>query len=857
MSEEDQKLNFRRISDQAALIQNIAKIKPEPKYTDPKPGKSVFVSSLEFGDYSKLQEDGISINKLYNFKTFIEAYNKLNAASLSALTPYINIYKIYEDGSERFIPFNNYYPRAAINAMTNSKSDRGYQANIQSVKISSQGKDTATTFIYTVDIKFIFDSVQTLFNDNSKYIELFNPPKKLKYKRGDGDPKYYQIKLEFGWNVSPDITRYENLKPNELKKFADASRNEVFLNYTKHIITITEEGSVMLTVEYIGSLEIEARNPAKFSILSSEKIEELKKVTNQIDSIVLSLDNRGLKHEQILDSDKIQIKILDNEGKEIKTNDKQLLEELYNKKKSLESNSADEFQQGIIKNILKQFGSNVDGNGNIVPDHNVGTLFPVLLIEETSHLLRKELVEETGLGQLAVSSKNQQIINLENNPENVKLYTGLTTAGAEQLDLKNFINKLEFAETTTPGNLIGGKIINLNANKKYYRIPFFTFRNLLKSLVTLYGVDAESDFLILGTHCYIQSFKTGELIDPKAFSNNPEYKIIVDNGLGLGKENNAIIENKVTEIDIFNIPIALSTFRYWFNKNISSQNLTQMSLMTFLNLCINELFVLAVNPVNSDYVPKQNITFKYSMDRISFNRNNKLLQNIKNNQGFTESVLCDKKDLLLESEQKISESIKKNVIVFYTVPKHNTRVSNIKTDLEDGIPHFFYGQNKGIVNKITFREENIPFFKEANIQTQVDRKPWRPGVFLRSKYNVMIEMFGTVQFRPGTMIYISPSFPGVINVGEPLDFGIGGYFMIISINSEIESGKYITTIEANWVSTGTGEYTDLSHFPIKVVSLPRPLVEIQAEQEASKQQENNSSFLSTILSSIGEGDTDR
>ena len=169
-----------------------------------------------------------------------------------------------------------------------------------------------------------------------------------------------------------------------------------------------------------------------------------------------------------------------------------------------------------------------------------------------------------------LSSKNQQIINLENNPENVKLYTGLTTAGAEQLDLKNFINKLEFAETTTPGNLIGGKIINLNANKKYYRIPFFTFRNLLKSLVTLYGVDAESDFLILGTHCYIQSFKTGELIDPKAFSNNPEYKIIVDNGLGLGKENNAIIENKVTEIDIFNIPIALSTFRYWFNKNKAS-----------------------------------------------------------------------------------------------------------------------------------------------------------------------------------------------------------------------------------------------------------------------------------------------
>jgi hypothetical protein len=216
-----------------------------------------------------------------------------------------------------------------------------------------------------------------------------------------------------------------------------------------------------------------------------------------------------------------------------------------------------------------------------------------------------------------------------------------------------------------------------------------------------------------------------------------------------------------------------------------------------------------------------------SMDKITINKNNKLLQEIKRNQGSTESIQYNKGYTLLEEQIKTSEAVNKNVVIFYAVPKHNARISNIKKDLEDGIPHFFYGQNKGIVNKITFREESIPFFKEANIQSQVDRKPWRPGIFLRSKYNVVIEMMGTVNFRVGSMVYISPSFPGVINTAEPIDYGIGGYFVIVSINTEIESGKYTTTLECNWVATGTGEYTDLSHLPFKVVTLPRPLEDIR------------------------------
>lgn len=500
------------------------------------------------------------------------------------------------------------------------------------------------------------------------------------------------------------------------------------------------------------------------------------------------------------------------------------------KKKENEGNNEKEFREGIINNILSQYSTDFGNESQNRKQFRAGN-FPVLLIKENIYQQRKELFESNGIGALQKNQKNQQIIKLENTESNVLLKKGLLFSGNEinNLDLKNYLNKLEYPDF--PYDTEGAF-----SDEKYHRIPFFTFRNLLKSLQALYGKDnQESDFIVLGTDIFISSFKTGELIDPKTLSENPEYKILIDNGLSLGKGNAALIANNLKQINILDIPIALSTFKYWFNKNISSQNLTQMSLMTFFNLCINELLVACVNPVNNDYVPRQNITFKMSMDKISINKNNTLLSKIKNNQGFFQNISLVKDESLVSTEQitKQSDVIKKNIIVFYAVPKHNTRVSNIEKDIEDGIPHFFYGQNKGIVNKINFREENIPFFKEANIQSQVDRKPWRPGVFLRSKYNVTIETIGTVNFRVGSMIYVSPSFPGILNTAEPIQYGIGGYFIIVSINTEIQSGKYITTLEANWVATGTGEYTDLSHLPFKVVTLPKPLVEIQ-EAEAAK-----------------------
>jgi hypothetical protein len=807
MSEEDEKLNTRRIVNQSALMQNIDILKDAQFYpiaTGP------FVNGISLDDAGDLGNSGTTINKLYNFKNFIRAYNKLTAASLSTLIPYIQIYKVYEDESEFLIPFNNFYPKSAIDAITSAGSDRGHQANLVNLEFVSQGKDIATTFIYQVKLNIIFDSVQTLFNEKSRYLQLFNPPKKSgKSLRGDSDPNYYQIKLKFGWNFDKDLP--SDLNPKELQVFSDASGSELFLSYVIHRLTINEDGSVALQVEYIGSLEAVARNPTKLTVLGGES-KELDDVSKQIDDIKESLQTRNLIATPTEDKDgKITVKIVDKEGNE-KSDSQSDLERLYNQQTQLTTNSRNKFLNGIFNKINEQYGGS----------------FPKLKINQSEYNKRKDIIiSYSAANEAQKVNKTEQSINLisnKKNPHNVRFDQTSALKRREEPDIEKYLKDLE--ESATSGDI--------------YSIPFFTFGRLLKAIdslgaVTENGQTKESDFIILCADCNIASFGDGNFVDAKDLSKNDKYKIYIDNGLVIG-DNLAILENNVTPINITQIPIAISTFQYWINKNITSQNITQMSLINFLNICITDLLNLAVKPTNEDYVPTQNLNFKFFFDKVELNQDDEFLTLIKKNQGNYETEILTKstygkiEDFIINKQIKSSSSIKKNIIIFYTMPTHNTRKSNFSTDLEDGIPHFFYGQSKGIINKITFREESMPFVREANIQTQVDKKPWKAGVFLRGKYNVTIDMLGTVNFRIGSMIYLSPSFPGVINFGDPIDYGIGGYFVVISIKTSIESGKFITTLEANWVATGTGDYSDLRDLPFKVIKLSKPLEQLKADQ---------------------------
>ena len=78
---------------------------------------------------------------------------------------------------------------------------------------------------------------------------------------------------------------------------------------------------------------------------------------------------------------------------------------------------------------------------------------------------------------------------------------------------------------------------------------------------------------------------------------------------------------------------------------------------------------------------------------------------------------------------------------------------------------------------------------------------------MREIYNASVEMYGNNFFKPGGYVWIDASDTffgaGTSNrgtIGQQL--GLGGYYMILSVNSRLESGSFQTTLDCRWQSSG-------------------------------------------------------
>jgi hypothetical protein len=800
--------NYRRISDQAALLANIDYI--NEKY------KSSFTEEGQFGRILKInskeqdKEPEVSINSLYNFKDFIKASSKLTSADLSFLIPYIKIYKTLPNQEAKLIPFNNFYPKKAIESMTNSLSDRGFQANLSSVEIISQGKDTATTFLYGLKLKIVFDSIATLFTDNSPYLELFGSNKGTK---GNINPDYFQIVLKFGWNASTiEAAKEMGINAKDISLFTSLSESSLVLHYIMHKINLNEDGSAVLDIEYNGALDSISKNGNEINILASQYIQKLQNLEKEITEIQNNIKNSGCKVEieNNTDNSVKEVKVVDKDGAEVKGT--------YDKQKENLKNKLNEQNKQVQAGKEEFLNSMING----ISDCYLNGRMPSLSIDKSIYETLSKIINEKkgGDGEEGANTADQ-VKRTAQSLQASKLDLVSTTLGSAE---KSISSTTEGRFAGASGDIEYFKDLTLQESKilgsdgkpatiPKYNIKFFTFGALMKhikSIMTRSG----NNVILAATSVPIAFFGDGSPVDKNTIIQNPNYQMLIDNGLD-AKGNYFILKNKISKINIAEIPIALSTFKTWFLDNIVSQNLTNMTLSRFLDLCVNDLLKLALMPDNQDYIPKQNIKFKYMLDKVFFKDYgySKINSSFKELENGNVSII----DLTRNTKNKdLNESLGYNVVLFYCTPLFVSRKANFEKDISQGVPHFFYGNSNGNIKKITFREETIPHFKEANIQAQVERTPWKPSIFLRGKYNVLIEMYGTVNYKMGSLIYVSPTFTGVMNKQTALEYGIGGYYVIVSIKHTIESGKYETTIEANWVARGDGKITNLHDIPYQV-----------------------------------------
>lgn len=136
-------------------------------------------------------------------------------------------------------------------------------------------------------------------------------------------------------------------------------------------------------------------------------------------------------------------------------------------------------------------------------------------------------------------------------------------------------------------------------------------------------------------------------------------------------------------------------------------------------------------------------------------------------------------------------------------PPQGSANSIIRSNEQNGIYHFTFGQDYGLVKSINFSRIDIPYTKEAKA---TGTKTFYLGQF-RDIYNADLTMVGNNFYYPGMLLYIKPSIEtSIVTSAQVPNFsqitGVGGYYQVLEVQSSITEDGYETKLKTIWQSDG-------------------------------------------------------
>jgi len=329
------------------------------------------------------------------------------------------------------------------------------------------------------------------------------------------------------------------------------------------------------------------------------------------------------------------------------------------------------------------------------------------------------------------------------------------------------------------------------------------------------------------------------------------------------------VSMKTRYINLADIPITLTRFNEWFLNKIMRPGVYSYSLKSFLKEALQSLVLdilggdkcyEGVNATEGIEIAEASPASRFSRQIFDIGFTNFTLPAYKNSNGAYESPLefIRDPDFYKSSLQKrydldkINASLQSSKTTLYATEEDNTDVyhfialyargyeastllgfesdaeaaamtDNLKEyeqyagletlpgDLSRGIFHFYLGQNQGLVKSIKFTRTDQAYLAESRLLGH--------GAFgynqLRGRYEATIVMQGNTFFLPGQFIYINPDSVGSGDWNSdyedaPLLLGLGGYYVVIDVDSTITPEFFETTLRCVWHSAGRVEICKLA-----------------------------------------------
>lgn len=313
-------------------------------------------------------------------------------------------------------------------------------------------------------------------------------------------------------------------------------------------------------------------------------------------------------------------------------------------------------------------------------------------------------------------------------------------------------------------------------------------------------------------------------------------------------------DNEEKTINLGDIPIALAYFKDWWFRNVNKQSANTFPLIRFIRECLKDFVIDAVGGEVLDGRRPQRLLMKDASISVP------AIAGGINPIDLRASLARWKPDMASSSPWDPNKLVASRVLgdsinnaapltpvnppsltpnemfhfkVFYLVNESPTHLNGDRLeDNKRGIQHVVMGSNSGILKEAQFKRSTVKGLREQRV---IEESEFNPLKHLADVYNITAKMIGNVIFYPGQLIYLNPiGFGSKLGLpSSPMSpsraMGIGGYHLITQVSSYIENGKFETTVEALFETSGgrnakradNGRETEESKCDTSIVGTPQ------------------------------------
>lgn len=734
---------------------------------------------------------------------------------LSGLIPYIKMWKItYPSKGHAGIPvelkFKNKLSDKDIEAMTHGRGNRGAGVGIKNFSWDMSGSNQVTAGrLITSKLVLLFQDINSLTAETNgvSFIDLIKKStqylktpettetEKCKHLKVWNE-KYYRIKIQVGWSAAK-----ESQDLNSLHDAVEASRRNFYLSMFAHDINFKDDGTIELTLHLQSTIE---------SLMRSVNTD-----------ILLMDDNPKVSQ--------FERELCIEKSKSVSDKEETSKETKEKIKKELEKIKSNIGEEKLVQ--YRNFVEKMDENGFIhyidVPPKDLkmwnAERLPVITISGETYKEREADAKKKLMAQFQ---------NAKNKFDHVKYNKWYY----KQIKEGNFTRKIasDWTESLSHFNRLerqmeedykpsvwehgGGQLDNSsgyilegnwsNKNKGYTlvskdnrRIHYIYLGSILEVAFSVLREDSGNIDKIEEMRNIIGTIN---FVDPK--------------------------NNKQFIMNLADIPVSFKLFQNWFFNTCVKRNLSFWHLSQFLLDLVDSFFIATIKTVQNVKTVHGIPYLKVTPADIPLNSEGLgswscPLTGARTVREFNETQSIDgDKVFAQERDFNFSSSGKDGKYLFIHMGNYvtqgifshdpdSTMVGRRTIDEKSGIPHFKIGANRGLIKNIKFKKIENPFLKAHKMLTQGES-----GLGgISELYNADIEMVGNAIYKPGSFIYIDTSALSS-EVSLTHEMGLGGYYMVTSVKSEINSNNFKTSLQCAWSSSGTRRATDEK--PISPLAAP-------------------------------------